>query len=85
MKTRRKEAVQSLLITALLLALPLSTRAWEPGAAQRNAAIQSGSLDAYVANLGKWIDQKVLADTRQITKKSIGALLSDPEFMGAVI
>ena len=71
-----------LIVTVLLLALPMSIHAWELNVRDRDAAIKSGNLDAYVANLGKWVSQKVPAS---ITKKSIDALFNDPAFMSAVI
>jgi hypothetical protein len=71
--------------TAVLLALAPCSQAWEPDAKTRDAALQSGSFDAYMANLGKWVSDKVPTATPEITAKSIGALLNKPEFLNAVI
>ena len=82
MKTHKRQTAQRLMVTVLLLALPMSIYAWEPNARDRDAAIKSGNLDAYAANLGKWVSQKV---PTSITKKSIDALFKNPEFMSAII
>jgi hypothetical protein len=76
---------QSVMLAAVLLALPASLIAASPGAASREAGLKTGSLDAHVASLGKWIDRQVPSDPKKINQKSISPLLGNPKFMAAVI
>ncbi|MCF7675656.1 MAG: discoidin domain-containing protein [Akkermansiaceae bacterium] len=71
--------------TAMLLALAPGSQAWEPGAKTRDAALKSGSFEAYLADLGQWVSAKVPSSAPEITAKSIGALLNKPQFLDAVI
>lgn len=84
MQVCKKNPVNWLLVTALLLTVPMRLHAWEPNARDRDAAISAGDFTPYFDKLTAWLDQKVPADKGRITKKAVQALLNDPVFMAAL-
>lgn len=65
----------------MLLSLPVSGGAWEPNAKDRDAALDSGNLNAYCDQLTAWLKQRVPTDPAQITKEKMRALLIDQAFV----
>ena len=73
------------LVIGLLAMAPLDLWAAGVSSASRDSGMKFGNFDKYQASLGKYIDSRVPSSANKITKKSIGALLKDPEFMAALI
>lgn len=63
------------------LAVPAAARAWEPGARDRNAAIDAADMTGYFAMLSDWLDRRVPADPALIARQGAQPLLDDPAFV----
>jgi hypothetical protein len=74
-------SVKALLTIAALLGT-VHANAWEPNAAERNAAIQSGDFKPYFTKLSKRL---IPAVPETINKVTMGKLIRDRAFMDALI
>lgn len=79
-----KKSLLRLLGGIALLSLPMTVCAWEPNARDREAALNTGDLTAYAAQLTAWLKGKVPDDPAQITKERMKALLGDTAFVSAL-
>jgi|GEM_PF-668209 len=85
MKLQTNQMARAFIAGGILLLLSVGAQAWRPNAQDSNAAIEAGDFGAHLAKLGQWLGEEVPASREQITKESVGALLQDPEFLGALI
>ena len=79
----QKRAITCFLLWTIVIALvPVSIFAWEPNAAERDAAIKSGNFQPYYAKLTEFLTPKV---PTQIDKKTMPPLLTDRVLLTALI
>jgi len=84
MRTLKTETARLLIVCSMAFLLPMNSHAWEPNANDLDAAIKSGDLKGYHADLSAWLGQKVPAGKDRITETSLTALLKDPVVAAAL-
>ncbi len=80
MNSLKTRMARLLILAGVFLLLPMSVYAWEPGDKELDAAINSGDLAGYFANISAWLDRKTPAEVGKITEAAMTDLLKDPVF-----